>query len=292
MTEFSMLPWETQTGTGDGITAYTQVQANNFFRYFDIRYTDAEGVVMGTLNQLVITGSASPLAVDTGAAYSYGRYHSDASVNLVVATPAADTGGRVVLRTDWATNTIRLAVLANSSGVTAAPAITQTFGTLWEISLATYVVDNAGAIWTDSGKGTAGVTDTRVFLKNPGAMPIDVRWGNSGIPLPWSVAWTTFGGGNVIPFYPQDTFIAIGTLTENYGGATSLTGSIVFPDSFAFDQAPIILTGFYTSPFGEYHHLDTNPSTTGINFHIETADGTTSFDTFVINFMVIGPVRP
>lgn len=158
MTQFSMLPWETQTGTGDGANSYTQDQANNFFRYFDVRDPANEGVAYGVLNALAVSGTASPLSVASGAAVCYGRYWNDAAVALAVTTPVVGTtGGRVVLRADWSANTIRLFVKMSTDGNGTIPALVQTAGTTWEISLATFTVTTGGVIT---------VTDNRTFIKS------------------------------------------------------------------------------------------------------------------------------
>lgn len=176
MAEFSMMPWETQTGTGDGQFSYTQDQASQFFRDFHIANVTTAGVISGIDNELEVSGSVSPLAVATGKAYSYARYWSDAIVNLVVSTPAiGDTGFRVVLRSTWATNQTRLAVLRSADGNNAIPALTQVVGTTWEISLASGVIDLAGNIWRTSAKTEAGVTDTRQFAISPTAGMVKLR---------------------------------------------------------------------------------------------------------------------
>lgn len=162
MTQFSMLPWETQTGTGDGANSYTQDQANNFFRYFDVRDPASEGVAYGVLDELAVSGTASPLSVASGAAICYGRYWNDAAVNLAVTTPTVGTtGGRVVLRADWATNTVRLFVKMSTDGNGAIPALVQTAGTTWEISLATFTITTGGVIT---------LTDDRTFRKVTGKL--------------------------------------------------------------------------------------------------------------------------
>ena len=161
MSEFSMFPWETQNGVGDGAFSYNQDQANDFFRIFDVLSPSAEGVAWGVDNSLAVSGSASPLSMATGAAVCYGRYWSNTPVSLSVSTPASDTGGRVVLRADWSANTVRAAIFMNTTGVTAAPALTQVAGTTWEITLAYFVIDSGGNIWTDATKTVAGVTDER-----------------------------------------------------------------------------------------------------------------------------------
>lgn len=156
MTQFSMLPWTTGV-SGDGSAPYTQEQSNNFFRYFDVRDPADEGVALGVLSELEVSGSSSPLTVAPGAAVCYGRYWSDANVGLSVSTPGVGTtGGRVVLRCTWSTRQIRLAVKMSSNGIATPPNLTQSFGNTWEISLATFTITTGGAIT---------VTDDRAFRK-------------------------------------------------------------------------------------------------------------------------------
>lgn len=156
MTQFSMLPWTTGV-SGDGAAPYTQEQSNNFFRFFDVRDPAAEGVVLGVLNELAVSGSSSPLSVAAGAAVCYGRYWNDSAASLTVSTPGVGTtGGRVVLRCTWATRQIRLAVKMSANGIATPPSLTQTFGSTWEISLATFTITTGGAIT---------LTDDRSFRK-------------------------------------------------------------------------------------------------------------------------------
>lgn len=156
MTQFSMLPWTTG-GAGDGATPYTQDQSNNFFRYFDVRNPANEGVALGVLSELAVSGSSSPLTVAPGAAICYGRYWNDANVSLSVSTPGVGTtGGRVVLRCTWSTRQIRLAVKMSANGIATPPTLTQSFGNTWEISLATFTITTSGVIT---------VTDDRTFRK-------------------------------------------------------------------------------------------------------------------------------
>lgn len=156
MTEKSQF-WYTDgfTGaTGDGAAPYTQEE---FRAYNDNLY--GEGVVAGAGNELAVSGTATPLAVATGRAQVHGfHYWSTAAEDLTVTTPTVGTtGGRVVLRADWAAAEVRLAVLLNTDGVAAIPALTQTSGTTWEISLASFTVTTGGVITlTDTRGYTSG----------------------------------------------------------------------------------------------------------------------------------------
>lgn len=175
MAEFSMLPWETQTGTGDGAFSYNQTQANEFFRDFSNANPATAGVLYGVDGMLEVIGSSSALKVETGKAICYARYWNDSTADASVPTPAADMGFAVVLRTVWSTNTTRIAVKTSGSGVTTIPGLNQTAGTIWEIYLATGVIDNAGNIWTDATKTTAGTTDGRCYAISPLAGMIKLR---------------------------------------------------------------------------------------------------------------------
>ena len=116
----------------------------------------SQGVLRGVLNELAVSGATSPLAVNTGLAIVDGlMYKNSASLNLTVTTPSGGTtGGRVVLRASWAAQTVRAVVVLNTDGVAAIPALTQTSGTTYEISLATFTITTGGAIT---------LTDTRSY---------------------------------------------------------------------------------------------------------------------------------
>jgi len=158
MAEDSLL-WTTTAGTGDGpIGGYTQQNWLDFHRYlFNPDLEATAGVLPRKGNTLACSGTASPVAVNTGAAFVYGFFYKNtASLNLTVSTPTLGTTGfRVVLRASWAAQTVRAAIVSNSNGVAAIPAVTQSAGTTWEISLATGTITTGGVI---------ALTDARVYL--------------------------------------------------------------------------------------------------------------------------------
>lgn len=171
MTEFSMLPWQTQTGIGDGpLTGYNQDQANEFFRDFSVANLGTAGPLSGIDNELEVTGTVSPLSVDTGKAHAYGRYWNLTNPVLLPVTtptaPAAPTAGRVVIRTDWAANSARLLVNQAADGNLTPPALVQVAGTTWDIPLAIYEIDGFGGI---------KVTDDRHFNISPSAGTVRLR---------------------------------------------------------------------------------------------------------------------
>lgn len=172
MTEKSW-PWSTAAALGDGAVDLGESASREFLAlYFGVQDPTVEGVSVGVLNELTVSGAASPLSVATGSAISYGLYINDAVVNLAVSTPAiGTTGGRVVLQTHWAGTggasleaRTRLALKMSADGVAAIPALTQTPGTTWEISLATFTITTGGVIT---------LTDTRTFRRSTAMVDTD-----------------------------------------------------------------------------------------------------------------------
>lgn len=162
---------------GDGAAPYTQ-EEQRLYDHALLAANEADGGVWSEiLNELAVSGVASPLAVATGRASVYGfPYWNDASLNLAVTTPGiGDTGGRIVLRANWAAQTVRALVVLNTDGNASIPALTQVANTTWDIPLATFVIDTSGDIWTDSSKTVAGVTDARVFAISPLAGMVKLR---------------------------------------------------------------------------------------------------------------------
>src|SRR3972149_4632040 len=167
-------PWSTVAGLGDGAAELSEAYSRQFLAlYFGVQDPAIEGVCKGlSIGELEITGVATPLSADPGAAICYGLYINDAVRNLVVTTPAiGTTGGRVVLQTNWAGTggagleaRTRLAVTMSADGNPAIPALTQAFGTTWEISLATFTVTTGGVIT---------VTDDRTFRRSTAMVDTD-----------------------------------------------------------------------------------------------------------------------
>lgn len=152
MAETSLF-WTDATGDGG---SYNQTQLALWLEYlFTTDQAATEGVLEGAANELAVSGASSPVAVATGAALVKGHwYRNSAAVNVAVASPAVSTRiDRVVLQADWAAQTVRIALVAGVEGG-AAPALTQTDGTKWEISLAQVSITTGGVIT---------LTDERAF---------------------------------------------------------------------------------------------------------------------------------
>lgn len=147
--------WTTGS-TGDGASPYTQAEAIRWFRQNMVGDNADEGVNKGYENELEVTGTSSPVAVNTGAAIVFGfPYWNTASVNVAVPTPSVATRiDLIVLEADWTAQTVRITRVAGTEGA-GAPSLTQTDGVTWQIKLAEVSITTGGVIT---------VTDARVFL--------------------------------------------------------------------------------------------------------------------------------
>lgn len=206
--------------------------------------------------------AGSTISVDTGAGLVDGiPYENTTSVAVALPVPTVGTTGhRIVLRANWANQTVRIFDLASADGVAAIPAAVQTPGTTYDITLATLTITTLSAIaitdaraychyttrvsttmlddlavtlakLANSSISTAklqldSVDDTIVGQRVPA---LTRRQGNSATD--WQVPGTAnFTPGNVrIQTGTVSVTIAIG----NYGAAATITYPV------AFSQAPL-----------------------------------------------------
>jgi len=147
--------WTTGS-TGDGATEYTQAELIRWVRQWMIGDSTTEGVHKNYLNELEVTGTSSPVSVNTGAAIVYGfPYWNTASETVAVPTPSSSTRiDRIVLEADWTAQTVRITRVAGTEGA-GAPSLTQTDGVEWQIPLAQASITTGGVIT---------VTDERAFV--------------------------------------------------------------------------------------------------------------------------------
>lgn len=176
MTERSR-PWG-GTVTGDA-GPYSDDQWHNTWRSIIGSQDANEGVFQDQLNELAVSGTATPVSVASGRSLVRGGwYESDAAVTVAIPTPSVSTRiDRIVLRKSWTAQTIRIARVAGVEGA-GAPALTQSNGVTWEIPLAQASITTGGVIT---------VTDERTFIGNiavrvgtlaniPAAPPYDGRF--------------------------------------------------------------------------------------------------------------------
>ena len=119
--------------------------------------TNLSGVFRNELDQLRVSGSGTPVSVAAGRALVYGTwYEADAAVSVAVPTPSVSTRiDRIVLRKDWAAQTVRVTRIGGVEGG-GAPAMTQVAGTTWDMPLATLSVTTGGGITVTDGREFIG----------------------------------------------------------------------------------------------------------------------------------------
>lgn len=175
MTEMSGM-WETITGTGDGANSYTQDQANELMGGMEHDpLSPNQGVIPDSTGRLAVSGVISPLRIAEGnALVEKLKYTNTGAITLAVDTPTADTAYRVVVAANWATKKTRIGLVSAGNGNTTLPNLVQNPGTLWQIPLASFVIDSAGSIWTNDEKEVSGVKDDRHFMVSPSALLVPV----------------------------------------------------------------------------------------------------------------------
>lgn len=164
--------WDTN-GTGDGAAPYTEAQLAEWLRKSFLSDPANEGVVPGVGGEFAVTGASSPVTVAAGFAYVYGFPAWDNSaLQLALPTPViGTTGHRVVLRADWAPQTVRVVLKSSSDGVAAVPALEQAAGTRWEVGLAEVAITTGGAITiTDSRQRAHFNTRVKNSMLDPGSV--------------------------------------------------------------------------------------------------------------------------
>jgi hypothetical protein len=272
------LPWpDTATGDGTAGAGYSDDQWSDSWRKLLLHYRASRGVLKDYANELAATGGTSPVAINTGAAMVDGKlYENTVSVNVVIPTPAGSTRiDRIVLRKDFAGQTVRIFKIAGAEGTGVPPAITQTDGTTWDLPLCQVSITTGGIItltderrfqllgvaheqltpedgWVDRrDKETwvyasaitftiAGVDATAKFRKGA-----KLRWKQgAGYKYAYVVS-SSFGGGNttVTVTGGSDYTVANAAITDNY--ISYVENPEGFPDWFNY--APSI-TGYSANP--------------------------------------------
>lgn len=145
-------PWPASGGGDAG--SYSDDQWSDIWRQLFNTDRATQGILRASvssgLNELVVSGVASPVAIASGIALVDGKfYRNSASVNKTISTPATglDRIDRIVLRKDFAGQTVRVTVITGTpAGSPSAPSITQNDGVTWDLPLAQVYITDAGTI--------------------------------------------------------------------------------------------------------------------------------------------------
>lgn len=136
MTEVSR-PWS-GTVTGDA-GPYSDDQWTDVWKTIWAPTIATDGVFIDQLSMFDLSSvAASPVSVASGLALVNGIwYESDAGVSVAIPTPAANPRvDRIVLRADWALQTVRIFRIAGAEAASpVAPALVQIDGTTWDLPL-------------------------------------------------------------------------------------------------------------------------------------------------------------
>lgn len=247
--------WPT-TGVGDGASPYTSTQLITW-----IRRMLGNGVHQGYGGELAISGATSPLSMAYGAAVVNGfPYDAQAPGPYTIAIPpsgSGTTGHSVVLRADWTTQTVRLAVRSSADNNPAFPAVVVNEGVVSEILLAHVSAAVGGALT---------VIDARDFLyyhtKVNAAMITD-------LPDKVRTLWVpVMGGQEIVSGNPVDLsngILSMGATLAVIGAGTFVcpadyvSGMTVKPRFFPSLTGPVRLQQNYEyGAVGEASNHDTN----------------------------------
>lgn len=205
MTERSR-PWS-GTVTGDA-GPYTDDQWTDVWRSLLGPTVATEGVFIGQLDDFLLSSiAASPISVERGRALVDGTwYESDADESVVVTTPGANPRiDRLVLRKDWALQTIRLTLVGGAEAASPVPpALVQIDGTTWDLPLHQIRITTGGVINHERDDRIflgqyepAGYTkDDRYFIDEDWVEPLS--WTNAEIRRIWLATFVTGGGVDIL----------------------------------------------------------------------------------------------
>jgi len=159
--------WTTSgAGTGDQVESYTQAHHSTALM-LAAGARGLDGVATSYLNGLAVTAGSGKVTVGTGGGLVDGKWYTNsAAIDHTISSPTAGTEriDRIVLQAVWSSFTVRCVKLAGTaSSSPTPPALTQTRGGTFEISLAQVRVTSAGVIT---------VTDERYPAENTQTMPV------------------------------------------------------------------------------------------------------------------------
>jgi hypothetical protein len=273
MSEFSY--WWTTSGTpsGDQVASYTQAHLARIAAVL-AACSGFEGVAPGYLNSLAgtVTG-ANTVQINTGGAVVDGKvYDSDSAVNVNI--PSASGGGntridRIVLRVSWSAFTVRITRIAGTDAASpAAPAITQTSGTTYDITLYQALVNTSGTVTLTDERTVASL-----FTHRQGADATD--WEEEGA--------TTYIPANM---RIQMGVAVVGVLA---GGADSGNIDVTFPIPFGGTNAPLVVGSPFSALSSNAHFSYGIASSQATKFTVRVYNNSAS--SFEVNFswIAIGP---
>jgi hypothetical protein len=253
------------------------------------------GILPWYLNGLVATlPGGSVVTIDTGSAVLLGRrYLNDAALSFNIPAPAAaQRRERIVLQCDWTTQIIRLVRKTSIEGVMTYPALVQTYGTIWEIYICSYIAWPVG----DPHYPLSNLTDERVICRLPFS---SMRWRQGGGPVwytPDTEDWL-LQGANV--YRPGATLWALGNTRVTFGAGSqhehliltdkfvgffgNTQGALCFLSCGADIATEMPMYGYVDISLGAF------TGTPDLDFHLYTPTPVVGDTVFGFTYLVIGP---
>ena len=227
---------------------YTTANVHSEFFRAILNGTGNRGPLYYWLNDLEVYtssgGSTGPLTVAEGAAIIYGLfYENDSPVTVSIPTPSSGTSryDRIVVRRDWSTQTARIARVTGTAAISpVVPALTQSVGGIYEIPLATILVDDAGTI---------AITDAREFCTYSTEWPalsVDTEQFAAGAvtaaKIPNRTRYFIKEAGALEPDTVTTATWVAGANYDFWNFATGVNQSVWLYDFVPYDQAGTTLT--------------------------------------------------
>jgi hypothetical protein len=267
MTSMSYL-WNCPGGAGDGLNSLTRADWSTISKIFSA-CNGPEGVAPGYLNELAgtVTG-ANTVSINSGGGLCDGKpYNNDAA--LAVNIPSAVGAGnqrkdRIVLRTDWPAQTVRIFRIAGTDAAApVAPATSQVPGTLYDVPLYVATVNPAGTVTLADERWfaqavTNGIRDANVTLAKMAPDSVDDTKAGNRVPAlikrqgGSATNWSTPGITNYTPGMVR---MQCGVVNVHINaGASFGSNNVAFP--VPFSQVPIPqLTSGLTGMIPNFNNL-------------------------------------
>lgn len=225
----SSRPWSGIV-TGDS-GPYSDDQWSDIFATFLAHVVASQGIWKGQLNELAASGAVTPVAINTGRALVDGVwYESDASEDVAIPSPAANPRvDRIVLRKDWALQTIRITRIAGAESaaqVPPAPALVQIDGTTWDLPLWQIHITVGGVItlWHDE-REFIGQYVPADFISDDLVLVDDEFYGATWVTAEKRGPWDAFidASGAIIPL--DEAGFGAGAISLNHDGVNPNDGA-------------------------------------------------------------------
>lgn len=242
-------PYSSQEFANWVINGFAQNNASPWQRSF-VSFAGVQG-----FNSLLVSGVATPLAIASGVAVVAGySYYNDGApaLTLAIGTPGANPRiDRVVLRVSWAAQTVRVALLAGVEAATPSPpALTQTFGTTWEVSLAQAYITTGGVVTIrDERVGNLGLGNS-VLFRDIAAREYEEFFDHmesasptaAGTPTGWSSTLAGTGATTMPTGVPTSVLISTGATNGGTNNFTRGRASAGVNDRYrsSLNQAPML----------------------------------------------------